>query len=98
MTSRRNAVLQLDSRMLMRDTIGTTSGFDSSIDQSLPAFVSMSASSPKRSPTTERAHMAVSRHLVQLGAMNYVTSTSTDSRLYSNLPKTRFDLNRSMSA
>jgi uncharacterized membrane protein (DUF2068 family) len=34
--------------MLMRDTIGTTSGFDSSIDQSLPAFVSMSASSPMR--------------------------------------------------
>jgi hypothetical protein len=41
MTSRRNAVLKLNSRMLMRDTIGTTSGFDSSIDQSLPTFVSM---------------------------------------------------------
>jgi hypothetical protein len=31
--------------MLMRDTIGTTNGFDSSTDQSLPAFVSMSAKS-----------------------------------------------------
>jgi hypothetical protein len=40
MTARRNAVLKLDSRMLTRDTIGTTNGFDSSTDQSLPAFVS----------------------------------------------------------
>jgi hypothetical protein len=35
-------------------------------------------------------------HLIQLGAMNYVTSTSTDSRFYGNLPKTLIDLNRSM--
>jgi hypothetical protein len=54
MTARRNAVLQLDSRMLMRDTIGTTNGFDSSTDQSLPAFVSMSTSSPSHSLRLER--------------------------------------------
>jgi hypothetical protein len=33
-----------------------------------------------------------SGHLVQSGAMNYVTNTSTDSRLYGNLPKTQIDL------
>ena len=55
MTSRRNAVLQLDSRMLMRDTIGATSGFDSSIDQSLPTFVSMV---PVGTLITERPYRA----------------------------------------
>jgi len=30
--------------------------------------------------------------------MNYVISTSTDSRFYGNLPKTQIDLNRSMGA
>jgi hypothetical protein len=39
-----------------------------------------------------------SRHLVQLGAMSYVTSTSTDSRLFGHLPRTLIDMNRSMSA
>lgn len=60
MTARRDAVLQLDSRMLTRDTIGTTDGFGSSIDQSLPAFVSMSASSPMHSVSASSVLVGIS--------------------------------------
>ena len=48
-------------------------------------------------PRSDTPQRAPRKHLGQLGAMNYVTNTSTDSRLYGNLPKTQIDLNRSMS-
>jgi hypothetical protein len=55
----------------------------------------------RRAPLGFRAdgrQPGTSRHLVQLGAMNSVASTSTNSRLHSNLPKTQIDLTRSMGA